>query len=82
MNWPIYMDWDEGSRKCYSRLLVVYAALVIISIALYVVQFLGFPFLDAMTLIFIVISVLVLVLVATGYMILRNPPLESPQLIE
>ncbi|MFX0045820.1 MAG: hypothetical protein ACFE8Z_08235 [Candidatus Hermodarchaeota archaeon] len=77
VNWPIYQSWHKDSRRCYTRLLVAYAFLVIISALLFVVHFL-----DAMTLILAVVSILVLVTVTTAYMVLRSPPLDYPAIAE
>ncbi len=71
------MDWDRDSRRCYAKLLVFYAALVIISVLAYVVRFF-----DVLTLLFAAFSILGIVLITTAYMILRNPPLEYPELTE
>jgi hypothetical protein len=77
MNMPIYMDWDENSRRCYSRILVLYVVIAILTAVGYVVRLL-----DVLTLVFAALSLVAIVLVTTAYMIRRNPPLESPEFEE
>ena len=71
MNMPIYMDWDDSSRRCYSRFLFAYAVIVILAAIAYVVSLL-----DLLTLAFVGLLLATIVLVTTAYMIRRNPPLE------
>lgn len=71
MNMPIYMDWSWSSRRCYSRILIVYATIVILVVIAYVIRLLDF-----LTLVYAGLLLAAIVLVTTAYMIRRNPPLE------
>lgn len=77
VNWPIYQSWHKDSRRCYTRLVVAYAALAIIFALLY-----GVRLLDVITLILTVVLGLVVVLVTTAYMVLQNPPRDYREIEE
>ena len=77
MNMPIYMDWDESSRKCYSRILILNVVVVILAATAYVVRLLDF-----LTLVFAGFLLVAVVLITTAYMIRKNPPTEAPDFEE